>query len=449
MHAVRVDDRHEQAMVGRVRVAVVGRVVQERVPVPQLGVQRRHRGAHHVRPAHDVDRQAVGGHHELVARRHDAAGEVARGVQDARAAGPEERVRHPPHGRAQAVGEQRQLDRIAGDLGGHRAAHGSIARLPSAVRRAVAPGPTTIVVYGDSTIAGPATSSSVADVVEVRHPGVLPAIAGEVRRTRRAPGAAPPPPDARRIGRSSRIRERAWARQPTSSTCGIAVGDREQPLVQRCGSPRGRRQRRRRRRSAVRAGRPRSPRPGSGSAPRRGTRRRPRRRRRARRTPGSGLRARAATALTPSALKRSVEVTKAIAKSAEMSDSSAPAALSAAPTAGITTRRAARAARAMSTQFEPGRATAADQHRAARVDRPGRRSHPRSRATMFAWRSRAIAAAPRPRSSSRAARRRARRSPRPPRRRRGDIEPPRKYSGSMWPSTRLASVTVGSVPPRP
>ena len=94
VYAVVVDDRHEQAVVGGVRVAVVGRVVQERVAASQLRVQSLIRARHQVGAAHDVDRQALGGREELGLGGQDAAGEVTRRVQDARAAGRSERVLH-------------------------------------------------------------------------------------------------------------------------------------------------------------------------------------------------------------------------------------------------------------------------------------------------------------------------------------------------------------------
>ena len=51
-----VDHRDEDRVVGGVRVAVVGRVVQERVAASELGVELLHRLRHQVGAAEDVDR---------------------------------------------------------------------------------------------------------------------------------------------------------------------------------------------------------------------------------------------------------------------------------------------------------------------------------------------------------------------------------------------------------
>ena len=94
--AVIVDDRHQDRMIGRVRAAVVGRIVQEGIAALQLADGCRSSSGHDVRAAQDVDRQALGGGEQLVIGGQHDAGEVMRDGEDARAAGAEERVRHLP-----------------------------------------------------------------------------------------------------------------------------------------------------------------------------------------------------------------------------------------------------------------------------------------------------------------------------------------------------------------
>ena len=65
-------------VIGGVRVAVIGRVVQERVARCEHRVELLHRTRHQVGAAQYVDRIAFGGGNELVVRGHHAAGEVAR-----------------------------------------------------------------------------------------------------------------------------------------------------------------------------------------------------------------------------------------------------------------------------------------------------------------------------------------------------------------------------------
>ena len=49
MHARLVDQRHDDALIGRVRVAVIGRVVEEGIAAPELGMERLDRAGHQVR----------------------------------------------------------------------------------------------------------------------------------------------------------------------------------------------------------------------------------------------------------------------------------------------------------------------------------------------------------------------------------------------------------------
>ncbi len=161
MAAVIVDHRQDHALIGRMRVAVVGRVVQEGVAALQLGVMVPHRPAHQIGADHDMDRQALGGGQQAAIGGQEHAGEVVAGVEHARACGPEQGVGHLARDRVEARGEDRHPHPVvAGALTRGRrhagcAAHAVITRLPDAVRRARAPGSTTTVVKEDSTIAGP------------------------------------------------------------------------------------------------------------------------------------------------------------------------------------------------------------------------------------------------------------------------------------------------------
>ena len=111
-HVLAVDEHgHQDRVVGRVRVAQHRVVVQERVALAQVGVQRAHRARLQAGAEH-VHLQALGGGEQLVVGGDDRAGEVARHVQDRGAPGPEQRVGHLPHDRFEAVGEDRHQRRV-------------------------------------------------------------------------------------------------------------------------------------------------------------------------------------------------------------------------------------------------------------------------------------------------------------------------------------------------
>jgi hypothetical protein len=71
-----------------------------------------HRLAHEIGADQRVDRQALGRRQDPAIGRQDDAGEVVRGVQDARASGPEERVLHLPGDALHAAREHRHGDRL-------------------------------------------------------------------------------------------------------------------------------------------------------------------------------------------------------------------------------------------------------------------------------------------------------------------------------------------------
>ena len=105
------EDGDQDGVVGRVRVAEVGVVVQERVALGEIVVELRH-GLREVLRAHDVHGQALGGGEQLVVGGDDGAGEVARLVDDGGARGAQERVRHLAADAVEPVGDHRQPDRV-------------------------------------------------------------------------------------------------------------------------------------------------------------------------------------------------------------------------------------------------------------------------------------------------------------------------------------------------
>ena len=94
MHALVVNDGNEDAVVGRMRAAMVWRVVKKRVAAPQHRMVLGHRARHHFRSAQHMDRQTVRRRQQLVARGQNDAGKVAGDRQNAGAAGPVQGVRH-------------------------------------------------------------------------------------------------------------------------------------------------------------------------------------------------------------------------------------------------------------------------------------------------------------------------------------------------------------------
>ena len=65
MNAVIVDDRHQDGVIGGMRIAVIGRIVKEGVAALELRMKLFHCPRHHVRADQDVDGQAIGGREQL------------------------------------------------------------------------------------------------------------------------------------------------------------------------------------------------------------------------------------------------------------------------------------------------------------------------------------------------------------------------------------------------
>ena len=116
VHAVVVDDRHQDHVVRGVRIAVVGRVVQEGVPALELGVELLHRPRHEIRAAQHVDRVALRSGDELAVRGHYAAREVPRHVEHAGAAGAKQGVRHPGRDALESLAEHREAHAVVAAL---------------------------------------------------------------------------------------------------------------------------------------------------------------------------------------------------------------------------------------------------------------------------------------------------------------------------------------------
>jgi len=119
---------HEDRVVGGVRVSEHRVVVQVGVALSQVGVQRAHRAR--LQPgAEHMHLQALGGREQLIVGRDDRAGEVARHVDDRRAPGAEQRVRHLAHDRFEAMREhrdQRRVELTRGGRGRRRRARGCL-----------------------------------------------------------------------------------------------------------------------------------------------------------------------------------------------------------------------------------------------------------------------------------------------------------------------------------
>ena len=112
MGAAIVEDRHQDRVVGGVRVAVVGRIMQEGVARLDVGVELHHRPGHQVGAAQHVDRVAVGGGQQIAVGGHERAGEVARRVDHARARRAQQRVRHLAGHALEALLHDRELDPV-------------------------------------------------------------------------------------------------------------------------------------------------------------------------------------------------------------------------------------------------------------------------------------------------------------------------------------------------
>ena len=106
-----VEHRHQDGVVGRVRVAEVGVVVQVGIALGIVGMQVLHRLGLDV-GAPDVDGEALGHGEHLVVRRDDRAGEVPRHADDGRARRQQHRVGHLAADRVHAVCHHRQQDRV-------------------------------------------------------------------------------------------------------------------------------------------------------------------------------------------------------------------------------------------------------------------------------------------------------------------------------------------------
>ena len=112
VRALVVDHRHQDRVIGRMGAAVIGRVVQEGVAPLEVGVKLLHRGRHQIGAAQHVDRQALGGRQHVAVGGDDAAGEVARCIEHARAPGAEERVGHLAADGLEALVQDRQLNAV-------------------------------------------------------------------------------------------------------------------------------------------------------------------------------------------------------------------------------------------------------------------------------------------------------------------------------------------------
>ena len=81
-----------------------------------LGMIVEHRARHHVGSREHVDRQALGRGEQRAVGGDDTAGKIARGIEHARAAGTQQRVRHLAHDALEPVVEQREADAV--EIGG-------------------------------------------------------------------------------------------------------------------------------------------------------------------------------------------------------------------------------------------------------------------------------------------------------------------------------------------
>ena len=107
MHARFVDDRHQHRQIRRMRAAVVGRVVQERVPTLEVGMKLHHRKRHHVGAHHDMNRQTLTEREQFRFAGEDATGEIPPRVDHSRACGAQQRIVHLRCDAFQALGEHR------------------------------------------------------------------------------------------------------------------------------------------------------------------------------------------------------------------------------------------------------------------------------------------------------------------------------------------------------
>ncbi len=112
----RIDHRNHQTMIGGVRIALIGRVVQETVPGLELRMIAAHRPADDVRADERMSGQALRcGEQPAIGREHHA-GKVVRGVEDARASRAEERVLHFARDAVHPARQDRHADAVGPPL---------------------------------------------------------------------------------------------------------------------------------------------------------------------------------------------------------------------------------------------------------------------------------------------------------------------------------------------
>ena len=111
------EDGHEDDVVGRVGVAEIRVVVQERVAFGQVVVQVGDGLGEELHPDH-VHREALGRREQAVVGRDQRAGEVACHVEHRGATGAQQRVLHLAHDRVEAVGDDGERHGVEG---AHRA----------------------------------------------------------------------------------------------------------------------------------------------------------------------------------------------------------------------------------------------------------------------------------------------------------------------------------------
>ena len=112
VHAVVVDHRHQDRVIGRMGAAVIGRIVQKGVAALERPDGTPSSTGHDVGPAQHMDRQAFGRGQQFVVRREHAAGKIARDSQNSRARAPYKRVQHRPHHSLKPAVDHRQLNRV-------------------------------------------------------------------------------------------------------------------------------------------------------------------------------------------------------------------------------------------------------------------------------------------------------------------------------------------------
>ncbi len=105
------EDGDQDDMICRVGVAEVGIVMEEGVALADIVMQIGDRLGQKLH-ADDVHRQPLGGSEEAVVAGDERAGEVARHVEHRRAPGAQQRVLHLAHDGVEAVGDDRQQNRI-------------------------------------------------------------------------------------------------------------------------------------------------------------------------------------------------------------------------------------------------------------------------------------------------------------------------------------------------